>query len=53
MVSKRCARCRYIKAEHVKGMSYSEALAAEDFGGPCHRFEPKAPLWLRIFNWRA
>lgn len=48
-MSKRCVRCGYTEAEHPEGVTPAEALLIPE-GEPCHRYEAKAPLWMRIVN---
>lgn len=48
-MTKRCVRCRCTEAEHPDNVTSAEALLIPD-GQPCHRFEPKAPLWMRVMN---
>lgn len=52
MSAPKCARCKRPEVEHPWRMTYWAALAslAENPGGPCHRFERKAPLWMRVLN---
>lgn len=50
MSAPKCARCGYPEAEHPVDLTPAEALAWPQDGGPCHRFEPKAPLWMRAIN---
>lgn len=45
--TRRCVRCGYTEAEHPDDVTPAEALAV---GGPCHRYEKPAPLWMRIVN---
>lgn len=49
MSSKTCARCGFPDQWHPAEMSPAEALA-HPAEGPCHRFEAKAPLRLRLRN---